>query len=114
MTHQQLEVYKLSILVVKSFRSVLGKMPRGFGKMQDQIKRASTSIPLNIAEGTGKLTVQDKKKFYAIARGSAQECLAILDVIDALEIKIDETKETRPRLESITKMLSKLISNTRI
>jgi four helix bundle protein len=44
------------------------------------LKRASWSIPLNIAEGCGKLSNVDKQRFHSIARGSAMECGAILDV----------------------------------
>ena len=47
----------------------------------DQLDRASTSIPLNIAEGTGKYTGKDKCRFYDIARGSALESAACLDVL---------------------------------
>jgi four helix bundle protein len=46
-----------------------------------QLKRASLSIPLNIAEGTGRNTKADRKNFYVIARGSAFECAAIFDIL---------------------------------
>jgi four helix bundle protein len=55
----------------------------------DQLKRASLSILLNLAEGTGRMTVNDKKHFYTIARGSVFECVAILDVLHAMN-KIDD------------------------
>ncbi len=52
-----------------------------FISAHDQLDRASTSIPLNIAEGTGKYSNNDKCRFYDIARGSALECAACLDVL---------------------------------
>ncbi len=47
----------------------------------DQWKRASLSILLNLAEGTGRASANDKKHFYTIARGSLFECVAILDLL---------------------------------
>lgn len=52
----------------------------------DQLDRASTSIPLNIAEGNGKYTPKDRCRFFDIARGSAFECAAVLDVLTAKAI----------------------------
>ena len=49
----------------------------------DQLRRASTSILLNLAEGTGKFD-KDARRFYAIARGSALECAAIIDTFEVL------------------------------
>jgi four helix bundle protein len=49
--------------------------------IKDQWKRASLSILLNLAEGTGRMSVQDKKHYYTMARGSVFECAAILDLL---------------------------------
>ena len=48
----------------------------------DQLMRASSSVVLNIAEGSGKQTTKDQKRFYAIALGSLRECEAIMDMED--------------------------------
>ena len=50
---------------------------------KDQLDRASTSVPLNIAEGNGKFAVRDRCRFIEIARGPALECAACLDVLVA-------------------------------
>ncbi len=46
--------------------------------LQDQLLRASSSIALNTAEGSGKRTLQDQSRSYSIALGSLRECEAIL------------------------------------
>lgn len=48
--------------------------------MQDQFLRASSSIGLNLAEGSGKRTPADQRRFYGIAFGSLKECQAILEL----------------------------------
>ncbi len=76
----------------------------------DQLERAAFSIMLNIAEGTGRFTKPDKKNFYIIARGSAFECVAILDYLaDQKVIKQDTFMEFYSVLEEISKMLYSLI-----
>ena len=61
--------------------------------IKDQWKRASLSILLNLAEGTGRMSVQDKKHYYTIARGSVFECAALLDVLHGMAV-IEEEKYT--------------------
>lgn len=56
----------------------------------DQLNRASLSIILNIAEGSGKFSNADRKKFFIIARASIFECVVILDILHD-ENKIDDT-----------------------
>ena len=50
------------------------------GHCKDQFDRALLSIVLNLAEGSGKLTAKDKRRFYAIAFGSLREVQALLDL----------------------------------
>ena len=48
--------------------------------LRDQLLRASSSVVLNIAEGSGKLTAADRRKFYSIALGSLRESMAALEL----------------------------------
>jgi len=52
--------------------------------LQDQLLRASSSMVLNIAEGSGKRTPNDQRRFYAIALGSLRECRAILEIEEVI------------------------------
>jgi len=70
----------------------------------DQIKRASTSVSANIAEGFGRNTKKDFSQFLSISLGSANEMIAFLDVIN-LSFKIIKTKELRERYVILCKQI---------
>jgi four helix bundle protein len=74
----RLEVYR----VAREFDSFAARLlpRRGCRSLRDQLERASSSIVLNIAEGAGRFARPEKAHFYLIARGSAMECVAVLDV----------------------------------
>mgnify|MGYP002623801731 CR=1 FL=1 len=49
--------------------------------LKDQLGRAASSIVLNLAEGSGRRTPKDKRRFYQMAFGSLRECQAVLDLM---------------------------------
>jgi len=80
--------------------------------IQDQLKRAAMSIVLNIAEGAGKYSKKDKKNFYVIARGSPNECVALLRILKIEGIVNDKQYIILyNKLLNIGKMLSGLINS---
>jgi len=93
--HEKLNVYQSAITFTAWSDEILSQIPKGHS-VHNQLDRASTSIPLNIAEGNGKFTESDRCRFFDIARGSALECAACLDVIVAERIlgkaAVDEGK----------------------
>ncbi len=80
--HEKLIVYQSAIQFVAWSSDLLNGLPKSLA-VYDQLDRASASIPLNIAEGNGKFTLADRCRFFDIARGSALECAACLDVLVA-------------------------------
>ncbi len=84
--HEKLDVYSKSLEFVQFANSVGKAIPADQRHMRDQLLRAATSIPLNIAEGNGKLSFADRRRFFEIARGSAMECAAALDILVACEV----------------------------
>ena len=78
----------------------------------DQLRRASFSIMLNIAEGTGRFTKPDRRNFYIISRGSVFECVAIFDYLKDLNA-ISETKfnEFYEELDELSRMLFSMIKS---
>ena len=84
MNFQRLDVYRCAIDFVALAAQLSASIPRGQGALRDQLRRAALSVPLNIAEGAGRTSDADAARHYAIARGSAMECAAVLDVARAL------------------------------
>ena len=80
--------------------------------------RASTSSPLNLAEGNGKFTSADRCRYFDIARGSALECAACLDVLVAKKkLSAGDVAEGKMMLVEIVSMLVGLVksnSETRV
>jgi len=101
--HGKLDVYKASIEFVSWTEDLLERLPKSLA-VRNQLDRASTSIPLNLAEGNGKFTDADRCRFFDIARGSALECAACLDVLVAKN-RIDNAVEGKAQLLRIVSML---------
>lgn len=80
--HEKLTVYQTAIRFIAWACSLLDDLPKSLSA-HGQLDRASTSIPLNIAEGNGKHTAADRCRYFDNARGSALECAACLDVLVA-------------------------------
>lgn len=77
---------------------------------KNQLRRASLSIVLNIAEGTSRFSKADKRNFYVISRGSAFECVAIFDVLKGETILTDEEFEIfYGKAEELSRMLFRMI-----
>src|SRR5258706_537566 len=105
---QRLDAYRCAIAFLGRAVALADRVPRGNASLADQLRRAALSVPLNIAEGSGKED-RDAKRFYTITRGSALECAAILDVLEALGIVAgEEMVQARELLERVVAMLTKL------
>jgi four helix bundle protein len=107
---ENLQVYQKAVDFADRISSFTEKFPRGYYFLTDQLNRAALSIAANLAEGNGRFTKPDRKNFFTIARGSAQECIPLLEIARRRNL-INETNhvECRRALETIAKMLSGLI-----
>ena len=107
--HEKLEVYQESLRVIAWLEPLLEKFPKSIS-VRDQLDRASTSIPLNIAEGNGKFTKPDRCRNFDNARGSSLECAAALDVMVAkAKCELAEVLPGKERLRGVVLMLVGLI-----
>ena len=107
--HEKLEVYRESIAFCAWVGEFLSSLPSKISA-RDQLDRASTSIPLNIAEGNGKFSARDRARFLEMARGSALECAAGLDVLVARKLaSADQAEEAKAQLAGVVRMLMGLL-----
>jgi four helix bundle protein len=107
--HEKLEVYQASLEFITWTIPLLDRLP-GNASVRNQLDRASTSVPLNIAEGNGKFTSPDRCRFFDNARGSALESSACLDVTVAKRfVSGGEIQAGKTLLVKIVSMLFGLI-----
>ena len=111
--HEKLNVYQAAVTFVVWSSDLLTDVPKSMA-VHNQFDRASTSIPLNIAEGNGKYTSADRCRFFDTARGSALECAACLDVLVAKRI-INESMAVEGKgllLEIVSMLIGLIRSNS--
>lgn len=109
LSHEKMLVYQRATEFLAVALQLLEQLPRGNSSVADQLKRASISIPLNIAEACGKTGFADDKKYFSIARGSALECGAILDVLKILKAAdITDIAQGKRLIVETVSMLSSL------
>jgi four helix bundle protein len=110
--HERLDVYRVA---VELHRALTASLPRRCSReLRDQLIRASTSVVLNIAEGAGRTAIADKRRFYEIAKGSATECAAVLDLIRLSGGGDSRTRERARRLSiRVVQMLTRLCGGPR-
>ena len=107
--HEKLDVYRAAIEFVIVIESLNNQLPKGRAYLVDQLQRAGSSILLNIAEGAGEFSANEKIRFYRMARRSATESAAILDICISLNL-VDEgvSSKSRGLLLRIVSMLTKM------
>ena len=106
-----LDAEKLAVYQVALDLQVLasGPVPLQHRVLHDQLERASLSVILNIAEGAGRRSRKDKRRFYAMARGSACECAAAVDVLRRRRLAPEGACNTARSLAlRVVQMLTKL------
>ena len=107
--HERLIAYQRSLQFVVWSSPLLEQLPSKLA-VSDQLDRASTSVPLNIAEGNAKHTAPDSCRYFDTARGSALECAACLDVLVAKgKCTIEEIQAGKAILHETVSLLVGLI-----
>ena len=106
---EKLDAYRVAL----EFQAVAVQLvpKRGCAELRDQLDRASISIVLNIAEGCGRRSPADKARFYSMARGSATECAAILDLLGVRGLVDDRLRgRARSLLVRVVRMPTRLVA----
>ena len=97
LSFQRLDVYQCAVEFLAISIDVSTRLPKGYAALADQLRRSALSVPLNIAEGAGRMSKADAARHYAIARGSAMECAAIVDALKLLENDYRASARASPR-----------------
>lgn len=111
LNHKKLDVWKVSMDLVVDLYKLTGNFPQSelYG-IVNQIRRASVSIPSNIAEGASRNSLKDRMRFYIIARSSLVEIDTQLEIAKQLGYCSDEhLKSTSEKLNHIFAMLSNMV-----
>ena len=109
--HEKLDVFRVAVQFAVEATLIIEGIPESKrrGDLANQLLRASTSIVLNIAEGSGEMSARDKRRFYRIARRSAAECAGILTLLVALNLATaEEVQKARATLLRVMAMLTSM------
>lgn len=108
--HEKLRAYQEAVRFAGWVEPLIERLPSKLSA-RDQLDRASTSIVLNIAEGNGKRSHPDRCRYLDIARGSAVECAACLDVLVVRnKMPAHDANEGKTILLAVVSLVSGLIS----
>jgi len=108
MYHTWTRIYRSSLELVELAQVVINQLPSGHGFLADQLRRAAASVTLNFAEGSGKRTTRDRRKYFDTAKASAYEVAAVFDVAVRLGV-IDAQLAQRgtARCDQLAAMISR-------
>lgn len=109
---EKLNVYQQAVEFSNQIFNSSNSWPQKYQfNLTDQIRRASLSISLNIAEGSGRSTI-DFKRFLSISRGSCYECVPLIEILYKQKlISLKDKENWYNQLLSLSKMLSSLRSS---
>ena len=107
--HEKLDVYRIAVEFLALALHILDRIPQKRRELRSQLERAAMSVPLNIAEGCGKPAPADRARYHGIARGSALECGAVLDVCGLMgHASVDEIRDGKRLLGRVVAMLTRM------
>lgn len=113
LAHKKPEVYKIALNLVKEVYRATRKFPKEEQfVLVSQLRRAVISVCSNLAEGSARFSKAEKKRFYEISRSSLVEVDTQVEISLVLEyLQKNEIENLESYLESVFKMLSKMIEN---
>ena len=105
--YENLDVFQLSRALVKEVYGILRKFPKEERyALCDQLRRSVISVPSNIAEGLGRISVKERKYFLVIAFGSLMETHCQLQIAcDLGYINDDELQKVNGEIVRVAQML---------
>ena len=107
--HAGLIVYQKALDAVEQLELVVQRFPQHRRDLVDQVRRASASVVLNIAEGASEFSHAEKARFYRMARRSGSECLAAIDIAERTLGPQRDADRARSLLDEVGMMLTRMI-----
>lgn len=109
LSFENLDVFGVSIEFTVQADAIAANFGTGRAYLADQLRRAASSIVLNIAEGAGEFAKLDKARFYRMALRSAHECGGTIILAQRLGIANDgECDEAKKLLDRVIAMLTRM------
>jgi len=106
MLHERLMSYQKALLLAGDLSKEVAKWRRGHGYLVDQLKRAMSSIILNLAEGNARRSQKERRRFFEIARASASEVSACIDLMHVFALSSPEAIASyKSRLAEVSRMI---------
>jgi len=115
LNHKNLAAWKKSIALIKEVYKITVKLPKEemYG-ITNQIRRASISIASNIAEGASRSSLNERKRFYQIARSSLVEVDTQMEIcIELKYVVIEEIKKLDEEMNHVFALLTAMVKNTK-
>lgn len=106
--HRKLAVYRRALEAYQALDAIARHVPGARDDLRDQLRRAASSVVLNIAEGAGEFKPAEKARFYRMARRSSAECAAVLDILATTHPEIS-TDAAEGKLSEVAAMLTALV-----
>jgi four helix bundle protein len=112
LNHKSLDVYKVSQLMLLECYKITGQLPTEEKYvLVSQIRRASLSVKLNIAEGASRKSPAERKRFYEVARSSVVEIDSAMEaVVDLKYVALENLQNLGVLLNRCFSMLSNMIN----
>ena len=109
---EKLLVYKKVVLLNRDILSYIYSENQIDDFLKDQLKRATVSVALNLAEGTGRISLKDKRHFFVMSRASVHESVALIQVLKSQNLLTDRDYDRwYVKYEEISKMIFAMIRN---
>lgn len=106
--YQRLDAYKVALAALQLGEQIAKRLPRGYGKLRDQLRRALLSSYLNIAEASSR-TGNDRRSRFRCSRGEAAEAAAAVEAVALLQLApLSQTDELTALLGRSCAMLTRL------
>lgn len=116
LSHKKLDVYSIAMKLLQDVYTITKSYPREEQfTLTSQLRRAAVSVLSNIAEGAARKSTKEKMRFYEISRSSLVEVDTQIEISLLLGyINKNDIIGTEKNIESVFRMLSKMISNLEV